>query len=489
MLDFDSCYRAMASRDTRFDGAFVVAVTSTGVYCRPVCGVRTPKPANCCFFLVPAAAEAAGFRACLRCRPETAPTSPEWNVRGDLVARALRLIASGAVDEVGVSGIAGQLAVSERHLHRQLVAEVGVGPLALALNRRAQVARMLIESSSLPLADVAFAAGYSSIRQFNGAVLAAFGRPPRELRRTRSPHEHGRSEPLVLHLRFRPPLDSAALLDWLGARAVPGTERVEGTRYRRALRLPRGCGSAELDLTPHPTGTGSAAQQQVPLSLTLEDLRDVTAAVRRCRDLCDLDADPGVVAEVLGACPEMAPLVAEAPGLRVPGCADGFELAVRAILEQHGPLAKAVAICARLVARWGEPAVVPDGAPDRLFPGAQALVDADLHAAGVGERPGAAIRALAREVADGRLRLEQDAERAETVTALLALPGVKPWTVERIATHALRDPDAFSPDDPELRRAAQKLGLPGGRRALAGQARAWRPWRSYAAMHLLAAQP
>ncbi|MCC3768944.1 bifunctional transcriptional activator/DNA repair enzyme AdaA, partial [Streptomyces sp. UNOC14_S4] len=231
VLDFDSCYRAMASRDTRFDGAFVVAVTSTGVYCRPVCGARTPKPANCRFFKVPAAAEAAGFRACRRCRPETAPTSPEWNVRGDLVARALRLIAGGTVDEVGVAGLARQLAVSARHLHRQLVAEVGVGPLALALNRRAQVARMLIESSALPLSDVAFAAGYSSIRQFNGAVLAAFGRAPRELRRAHAAHDTASPGPLLLHLRFRPPLDGDALLAWLRARAVPGVERVEGHRY------------------------------------------------------------------------------------------------------------------------------------------------------------------------------------------------------------------------------------------------------------------
>ncbi|MGW1072902.1 DNA-3-methyladenine glycosylase 2 family protein [Streptomyces sp. NPDC002537] len=486
MLDFDSCYRAMASRDTRFDGAFVVAVTSTGVYCRPVCGARTPKPANCRFFRVPAAAEAAGFRACRRCRPETAPTSPEWNVRGDLVARALRLIAGGAVDEVGVAGIAARLAVSERHLHRQLVAEVGVGPLALALNRRAQVARMLIESSALPLADVAFAAGYSSIRQFNGAILAAFGRAPRELRRARTAHDTGNSGPLLLHLRFRPPLDSGALLDRLRAGAVPGVERVDGNRYHRTLRLPRGSGFAELDLTPGGSGN---TQQQVPLRLTLEDLRDVTAAVRRCRNLCDLDADPAAVTEVLGTSPALRPLTRARPGLRVPGCADGFELAVRTLLEQHHPPARAVRLCARLTAGWGDRAVVPEGEPDLLFPSAQALADADPEALALGAGPGAAVRDLARAVADGTLSLEQDADREDTVAALRALPGLKPWTVGRIAAHALRDPDVFSPDDPRLRRAARELGLPTDRRALARQAHAWRPWRSYAATHLLTALP
>ncbi|RLV04330.1 AraC family transcriptional regulator [Streptomyces griseocarneus] len=491
VLDFDSCYRAMASRDTRFDGAFVVAVTSTGVYCRPVCGARTPKPANCRFFKVPAAAEAAGFRACRRCRPETAPSSPEWNVRGDLVARALRLIAGGTVDELGVAGLARQLAVSARHLHRQLVAEVGVGPLALALNRRAHVARMLIESSTLPLSDVAFAAGYSSIRQFNGAILAAFGRAPRELRRAHAAHDTAGSGPLLLHLRFRPPLDGEALLAWLRARAVPGVERVDGHRYHRTLRLPRGSGFAELDLAPATARSGPAVgrHRQVPVRLTLEDLRDVTAAVRRCRDLCDLDADPAAVAETLGASPALRARADAAPGLRVPGCADAFELAVRTVLEQHHPPERAARLCGRLVARWGERAVAPDGEPDRLFPTARALADADPGALGLGTRQAAAVHSLARAVADGALALGQDADRETTVAALRALPGLAPWAVARIATHALLDPDVFSAEDPALRRAAQELGLPRDPHALAREAHAWRPWRSYAAMHLLTATP
>jgi AraC family transcriptional regulator of adaptative response / DNA-3-methyladenine glycosylase II len=477
----------MASRDHRFDGTFVVAVTSTGVYCRPVCSARTPKPANVCFFRIPAAAEAAGFRACRRCRPEAAPSSPEWNVRGDLVARALRLIAQGAVDEIGVAGVASTLAVSERHLHRQLVAEVGVGALALALNRRAQVARLLIESSALPIGDVAFAAGYSSIRQFNDSLRAAFGCSPRELRRACAAQPADGSGPLVLHLRFRPPLDGAALLKWLGARAVPGVERISDGHYRRTLRLPRGTGRADADLSAaaHGRGTGTT-HQQVTLRLALTDLRDVTAAVRRCRDLFDLEADPAAVAEVLGDDPALGPLVMGAPGMRVPGCADGFELAVRAIAEQQPR--HAAGWCEQLAVRFGEP---DPGAgadePDRLFPSAAALVDADLAAAGLDDERVAAVRAVACAVADDKLRLEQDADREETVAGLLELPGITSWTARRIATHALRDPDVFCAEDPLLYRAARRLGLARDRRALAERARAWRPWRSYAAMHLLSA--
>ncbi|KAK1186122.1 helix-turn-helix domain-containing protein [Streptomyces sp. NBS 14/10] len=493
----------MASRDARFDGLFFVAVTSTGVYCRPVCGSRTPKRENVRFFRVGAAAEAAGFRACRRCRPEAGPSSPEWNVRGDLVARALRLIASGAVDEAGVAGVARQLAVSERHLHRQLVAEVGVGPLALALNRRAQTARLLIEAGVLPLADVALAAGYSSIRQFNDGIRTAFGRSPSELRKgggARTPHD-GRpdrwSEPLALRLRYRPPLNGAALLTWLRERAVPGVEKVsetDGGCYRRTLRLPRGAGIAELDLGAAVLG-GHDLGHQVRLRLSLDDLRDITAAVRRCRDLLDLDADPAAVADALGPDPLLGPLVRAAPGLRVPGCAEGFELAVRVVVEQYAPLDEARRLCGRLAAGYGEPvgpATVgaaaeagPAAGPTRLFPSAAALAAADLTALGLGDQPAAAVRALARAMDGGTLRLGRDADREEATARLLALPGIAPWAVQRIAAHALGDPDAFSPEDPGLRRVAGRTAPAG----LARRARGWRPWRSYAAMHLWSAPP
>ncbi len=525
VLDFDICYRAMASRDARFDGAFYVAVTSTGVYCRPVCGSRTPKRENVRFFRVGAAAEAAGFRACRRCRPEAGPSSPEWNVRGDLVARALRLIAGGAVDEAGVAGVARQLAVSERHLHRQLVAEVGVGPLALALNRRAQTARLLIEAGALPLADVALAAGYSSVRQFNDGIRTAFGRSPSELRGARTPHDGRRAQrsgPLALRLRYRPPLNGTALVTWLRDRAVPGVEEVDGDRYRRTLRLPRGSGVAELDLNSAISG-GREPVPEVRLRLALDDLRDITAAVRRCRDLLDLDADPAAVADALGPDPLLGPLARAAPGLRVPGCAEGFELAVRVVVEQYAPLDEARRLYGRLAARYGEPvgptgeavgparetgpgreagpgqadaacdagAPAPAVGPDRLFPSATALADADLAAFGLGDEPAAAVRALARATADGTLRLGRDADREEVTARLLALPGVRPWAVQRIAAHALGDPDAFDPEDPGLhhRTHALALGLADSPAALVRHARGWRPWRAYAAMHLRLTRP
>ncbi|MEW2121512.1 AlkA N-terminal domain-containing protein [Streptomyces sp. NPDC005474] len=538
MLDFETYYRAMASRDSRFDGTFYVAVTTTGIYCRPVCGSRTPKPENVRFFRIAAAAEAAGFRACRRCRPEVHPSSPEWNVRGDLVARALRLIARGAVDEIGVAGVAAQLAVSERHLHRQLVAEVGVGPLALALNRRNQVARLLIESSSLPLLDVAFAAGYSSIRQFNDGFRAAFGCSPRELRRTGKTRGSGQAaapsgtgadgaqeaqaepqaEPLVLRLRYRPPLAAAALLSWFRDMALPGVEDVGDCRLRRTLRLPRGGGRAELDLTGARPDR-DAKHQQVTVRLWLSDLRDVTAAVRRCRDLLDLDSDPAAVTEALGQDPRLGPLVRATPGLRVPGCADGFELTVRLLTEQYLPPDQARQLCGWLVARYGEPLTAPDGVPAPLFPSPAMLAEADLAgalaetvsrtpadanagwlAAGPGELHAgasaacAALRALAGAVADEKLSLERDADREEAVAALLGLPGAEPWTVQRIAMHVLGDPDAFDAGDPAVHAALRTLpgavgSLPGPDlpRDLDGSAHRWRPWRSYAVMYLSSA--
>ncbi|MEU7104126.1 AlkA N-terminal domain-containing protein [Streptomyces sp. NPDC046215] len=535
MLDFETSYRAMASRDSRFDGTFYVAVTTTGVYCRPVCGSRTPKRENVRFFRIAAAAEAAGFRACRRCRPEVHPSAPEWNVRGDLVARALRLIARGAVDEIGVAGVAAQLAVSERHLHRQLVAEVGVGPLALALNRRNQVARLLIESSALPLLDVAFAAGYSSIRQFNDGFRAAFGCSPRELRRagrTRPGGQGGappdgpgaQAGPLVLRLRYRPPLAAGALLSWFRDRALPGVEEVGDRRLRRALRLPRGSGRAELDLTGC-RADRDAGHQQVTVRLWLSDLRDVTAAVRRCRDLLDLDSDPAAVAGTLGADPLLGPLVRATPGLRVPGSADGFELAVRLLTEQYLPPARAGQLCGWLVARYGDPLTAPDGGPAPLFPSPAALAQADLtgalaetaaraatgqaaagpHADTATARPAAepgapgpgtsaacaGVRTLAGAVAGEKLSLERDADREAAVAALCGLPGVEPWTVQRIAMHVLGDPDAFDAGEPAVRAALQALPVAPGSppRDPDGHAHRWRPWRSYAVMHLCSAVP
>ncbi|MFL5817498.1 MAG: bifunctional transcriptional activator/DNA repair enzyme AdaA, partial [Conexibacter sp.] len=373
--DFDQCYRAVRSKDARFDGWFVIAVTSTGIYCRPSCPAMTPKRANVRFLPSAAAAQSGGFRACKRCRPDASPGSPEWNLRADAVGRAMRLIRDGAVEREGVPGLARRLGFSERHLHRQLVAELGAGPLALARAQRAQTARLLIETTSLPFTDVAFAAGFPSIRQFNETVRGVFATTPTELRRgavttNGKRHRINGARPngaaavagppaLTLRLRHRAPLDAAGLLAFLGARAVPGVEAWDPTgagTYRRVLALPHGPGAATL--APSDPGTGD----HVRCELRLSDLRDLAAAVQRCRRLLDLDADPVAIDDALSVDPLLAPLVRSAPGRRVPGAVDGAELAVRAVLGQQVSVAGARTLAGRLAAALGEP--LPDGLAD-----------------------------------------------------------------------------------------------------------------------------
>lgn len=476
--DFDRYYRATESRDPRFDGLFFIAVTSTGIYCRPICPAQTPKRDNVRFYRFAAAAEAAGFRACRRCRPDASPGSADWNARADLAAQALRLIGEGVVDTEGVEGLARKLAVSERHLHRQLVAEVGAGPLALARTRRAQTARLLVEQTHLPLTDVAFAAGFSSIRQFNDSMRTAFARTPTELRRRAAPLPAGNGL-LTLRLAYRPPFAAAELLDYFAKRVLPGVEELAGGRLRRVLALPHSTAVAELRPLP--------AANQVQLRLRLDDLRDLSAAVQRCRQLLDLDADPAAVAQVLSADPELAPLVAARPGLRVPGTADGFELAVRAILGQRVSVSAATSFAGRLAAALGEPLPAPDGHLTHRFPSAEALATADLDGFPITRGRAAALRALAQAVVAGEIELHRGADRERTARALLALPGVGPWTVAYIAMRALGDPDAFPLTDLGLRRALATRGLPTGPASVIARAERWRPWRAYAVLHLWAA--
>ena len=324
--DFELCYRALCTRDPRFDGRFFAAVTSTGIYCRPICPARTPYAEHVRFYSCAAAAEAAGFRACRRCHPEASPGSPEWNVRVDLVARALRLIADGIVDTEGVTGLAGRLAVSERHLHRELVTEVGAGPLALARSRRAQTARLLIDQTSLSLTTIAFTAGFGSIRQFNETMQAVFGCAPSAFRH-RTPREFGGEGKLTLRLHYRPPFDVLSLLTYLKQRALPGVEEVSKGCYRRTVMLPRSCGIIELE----PLEKVHAVLLQVQLNT----LSDVSMLVQQCRHLFDLDAVPSAIAEILEVDPVLAPLIMSRPGLRAPGAINGFELAVRAILGRQ----------------------------------------------------------------------------------------------------------------------------------------------------------
>jgi len=476
-LDFERCYRAVESRDARFDGWFITAVTTTGIYCRPSCPTPIrPKRQNVRFYPTAAAAQLAGFRACKRCRPDASPGSPEWNVRGDLVGRAMRLIADGVIDRDGVAGLARRLAVSERHLHRLLIAELGAGPLAIARAQRAQTARTLIETTALPFTDVAFAAGFDSIRQFNDTVREIFALTPTELRaagRRRGDHPNGA---LTLHLPYRPPLDWSNLLAWLRTRAIPGVAEVDGTVYRRTLRLPGGGAIVELE----PAGT------HIRCTLQLESIADLGTAVLRCRRLLDLDADPLSVVEALSTDRRLSMLVKRNPGLRAPGAVDGTELAVQAIMGQQVSLAAARTLTARLVTAHGDRIKIAHPSLTHLFPTAGALGHADLAKLGVPNTRRTTLTEMARAIANGTLVLDPGADRIAVYQQLTALPGIGDWTAGYIVMRALGDPDTILATDLGVRKAAAQLGFGSTPRSITDRAAAWSPWRTYANHHLWA---
>jgi AraC family transcriptional regulator of adaptative response / DNA-3-methyladenine glycosylase II len=501
-LNFKQCYRAVDSRDQRFDGWFYTAVTSTGIYCRPSCPATTPKQQNVRFYPSAAAAQRAGFRACRRCRPDAAPGSPEWDVRADVVGRAMRLIADGVVDRDGVPGLASRLGYTERHLHRMLTAELGASPLALARAQRAQTARILIETTGLGLAEIAFAAGFGSVRQFNDTLREVYGMPPSQLRSSQQPSQlrssqqpsalraanaqpttkHNEVGTISLRLAYRPPLHAQSLLEFFAARAIAGVESVDAETYRRALRLPHG--TATVALTPRPG--------YVAATLRLADVRDLAPAVARCRRLLDLDADPVAVDAALAADPALAEGIAKEPGVRLPRAVDGFEIAVRAIVGQQISVAGARTVLARLlpdpvdrIDREPDPdALVPIPPPLQPFPSAAEVLALPDKAFAMPVARRETIRTLARAVDDGVLDLDPGADRAETERRLTGLPGIGPWTAGYVALRALGDPDVFLATDLGVRRGAQALGLPDEPKALDTHAAHWSPWRSYAVIRL-----
>ncbi|GAA3132131.1 DNA-3-methyladenine glycosylase [Streptosporangium carneum] len=458
-LDFDSCYRAVTARDARFDGRFYTAVTSTRIYCRPVCPARTPASRNVRFYRHAASAEAAGFRPCKRCRPELSPGDPGWNHRGDLIGRALRLIDEGAADDGGITGLARRLHITERHLHRLFTAEIGVGPLAVARTKRLLLAKQLLTETGLPITDVAFASGFGSVRQFNTTMKDTYGFTPGELRATAGRASTDTS--LTLRLHRREPYDSATLLGFLRARAIPGLEHVGEESYSRAVR------GGTVTLTPRPG--------HVRLEVDLDDTRNLARVVARCRRLLDLDADPEAIAAVLGET-SLEALVAKRPGLRVPGAWDGFEIAVRAVVGQQISVAGARTLLGRIVARAGRP--TGGEGLSHLFPTPGDLLEADLDGLGLTGRRVATLRALATRVAGGDIDLDGAQEPSKVVARLLEVPGVGPWTASYVALRALRDPDAWPEGDLGLRRAMACLGIP------EEHIERWRPWRAYAALHL-----
>jgi AraC family transcriptional regulator of adaptative response / DNA-3-methyladenine glycosylase II len=477
-LDFERCYRAVDSRDQRFDGWFYTAVRTTGIYCRPSCPAVTPKRANVAFYPSAAAAQRGGYRACRRCRPDAAPGSPEWDVRADVVGRAMRLIGDGVVDRDGVPGLAGRLGYTERHLHRMLTAELGAGPLALARAQRAQTARILIETTDLGLAEIAFAAGFGSVRQFNDTIQQVYAQAPGALRDGRRAPQQGAGT-ISLRLAYRPPLHAGALLGFLAARALPGIEECDGTTYRRGLNLPHG--SATIELTP--------ADRWVAATLRLADVRDLAPAVARCRRLLDLDADPAAVDATLAADPALAATVRAEPGVRVPRAVDGFEMAVRAIVGQQVSVTGARTTLTHLLSQVDHEAAESgphhgEGPGLRRFPSAAQVVKLADEAFRMPVARRESVRALAGAVADGGLDLEPGADREEAVARLTALPGIGPWTAGYVAMRAIGDPDVLLPTDLAVRRGARALGLPDTPTALQRHAERWRPWRSYALIRL-----
>ena len=472
-LDFETCYRAVSSRDARFDGWFITGVTSTGIYCRPSCPATTPKRANVRFFPTAAAAHAAGLRACKRCLPDASPGSPEWNVRGDVVARAMRLISDGVVDRDGVAELAGRLHFSERHIHRLLVEELGAGPQAIARAQRAQTARTLIERTTLRFAEIAFAAGFNSIRQFNDTMKEVYAHTPTELRRkikTGAPDVGGA---ITLKLAFRKPFDGVSVLTFLGARAVPGVEEFGSGVYRRTLDLPHSAGIVEL--TP--------ATDQVDCMLRLGDVRDLQAAVQRCRALLDLDADPVAVDDTLRRDPLLRSSVRRNPGRRVPGVVDGAELAFRAVLGQQVSVKGARTLAGRLVDQLGKPLTNPDGGLTHVFPRPDAIADADLTKIGMPVSRQRTLRSLASALASGDVVLDRGADRDEMRARLPEIPGIGPWTTSYIAMRALGDPDVFLPTDLGVKHALAGLDVADDPSDVAER---WRPWRAYAVQHLWA---
>jgi AraC family transcriptional regulator of adaptative response / DNA-3-methyladenine glycosylase II len=450
------------------------------------------------FYPTAAAAQQAGFRACLRCRPDATPGSPEWNIRADVVARSMRLIRDGIVDLEGVEGLARRLGYSTRQLNRLITAEVGTGPLALARAQRSQTARVLLETTELPIAHIAFAAGFASVRQCNDTIREIFADTPSGLRAraaksAQAKRDRRRAAPQAIHLRLpcRRPFNPASVLDFLSVRALPGVEALEGLSYRRTLRLPHGHAVVTL-AAPDPPRDGQDATDgpaYVGADLVLSDLRDLTTTVARCRQLLDLDADPVAVCEALRNEPLIGAVVARDPGRRVPGAAEGFELAVRAVIGQQVSVAGARTVAGRLVEAAGDALPEPAGTLTHLFPTPAALVELAKSDPGSFAMPASrrrALVALAEAVGSGDVVIDPGADPVELRRSLVALPGIGSWTAEYVAMRALRDPDAFMPTDLGIRRGAEVLGLPADPAQLIAVSEAWRPWRSYAMSHLWA---
>jgi AraC family transcriptional regulator, regulatory protein of adaptative response / DNA-3-methyladenine glycosylase II len=484
-LEPNACYRIIQARDARFDGKFFTGVTSTGIYCRPICPARTPKRENVRFFSCAAAAEAAGFRACKRCRPETAPGTPAWNGTATTVRSALRFVAGGFLDEHPVTELATLLGMGERHLRRLFVEHLGVAPAAIALSRRAHFAARMLRDTDLPVSHVALSAGFGSIRQFNDVFRLVFGEPPGAVRRAHVPAPGSRPtgprrrrapRSIELSLAYRPPFQWERMLDFLRVRAVRGVEEVSDRAYRRSISVGSAVGTLEVS---RKRGGGNA----VSVSITGIEPALLGETVRRVRRMFDLDADPLAIGGHLRRDTRLAPLVRAAPGMRIPVTWDPFEAAVRAVIGQQISVAGAITIAGRLAERHGRP-LEGGGSITRVFPGPADLAQADLSGLGVPASRTRTLATVANAVLAGRIRLDGYAQPEQLSADLVALPGIGPWSAQYIAMRGFGEPDAFPETDLGIRKALDSLGYPrsaGGRKAAMERLS---PWRGYAALYL-----
>lgn len=472
-LDAARCYRALRTRDRRFDGRFFVGVVTTGIYCRPVCPARTPKAANIRFYRCAAAAEEAGFRPCLRCRPETAPGTPAWNGTPAVVERALRLLARGALDEAGVEPLAARVGIGSRHLRRLFHRHLGASPLAVARTERVHFARRLLDETDLPITRIALAAGFGSVRQFNHAFRQTFRRPPTLVRR-RAGRAVAAADGYSLRLAYRAPLDWKALLAFFALRAIPGVEMVDGDTYRRTIIVRDVPGT--LAIRPDANA--------LRLDVVLPGPDTLFQVATRARRMLDLDADPARIARELRHDPLLAPRIARHPGLRLPGAWDPFECAVRAIIGQQVSVRAATTLAGRVARTFGRPTASAEPRLSHVFPDPARLADAPLETIGLIGARARAIRALAAAIADRTLVLDGTLPAEDVVQRLCGLPGVGEWTAQYILLRALGEPDAFPAGDLGLRHAVGNGQGPLSERALAQRAESWRPWRGYAALQL-----
>lgn len=468
---FEVRYGALRARDARFDGQFIAGVSTTGIYCRPSCPALTPKPGNVRFFRTAAAAHDAGLRACKRCQPDAVPGSPDWNLHDDLASRAMRLVHDGVVEREGVAGLARRLGYTARHVSRVLQAELGAGPLALARAHRAQTARSLLAATDLSISDIAFAAGFGSLRQFNDTISQVYRATPSELRalaRRGAPAHPDAGAPgeLTLRLPARPPFDAVGLFRFFADHAIPGLERGDDASFQRKLTLPSG--AADLRVMPDPARPG------VVVTARLAALADVPALVARVRRMFDLDADSVAIDAALSADPVLAPLVAAVPGIRLAGSPDGEEALFRTLVGQQISVAAARTVLGRLV----------DDLGGGVFPTAATIAE---RGGEVLRGPASRIRTIigaAEAIVTGDLRLDVETPAAELRERLLALPGIGPWTAGYLAMRVLGNPDILLAGDLVVRRSAAALGLPSDDIGLARRGASWAPWRSYATVHL-----